>query len=475
MSECLGNLLQPYSVWLKQIADLTPDNDQILQMKGGEWTLRTPGQYWNDLMVDPTVGGYSYTELPFTIDNDKRLLGRDSALPPSTAMEISLGSTLAMASGVLNVDDVPWSIVSATPTTLGGYGITDAQPLDSDLTAIAALTTESYGRGVLTQANASALRTYAGLGDSAVLNAGVALGVATLDIGGKIPSSQLPDSILGQVRYMGTWNATTNTPTLSTTPDPDTKGEYYVVSTGGAFDGVTYAVGDWIISNGTTWDKVDNTDQVTSVAGRIGAITLFQADITGLTTSDSPEFAQVKATNGTIEAVLSFASGGLAGTTSNHDFSIIRNNSVVATFTSNGLDNTVIGVNNPRSAKFEEILIQAIGGVTGVLNTTNPDGGFFIYQTNGVSIGDIGAERVITGAGSSGNFMVTSRAGDLILGQSDTERGRITSTGLNNCAIGATTPSTGAFTTLKATSLPTSSSGLSAGDIWNDGGTLKIV
>lgn len=34
---------------------------------------------------------------------------------------------------------VPWSDISATPTTLAGYGISDAQPLDADLTALAAL------------------------------------------------------------------------------------------------------------------------------------------------------------------------------------------------------------------------------------------------------------------------------------------------------------------------------------------------
>lgn len=38
------------------------------------------------------------------------------------------------------VTTVPWSDISGTPTTLAGYGIVDAQPLDGDLTAIAALT-----------------------------------------------------------------------------------------------------------------------------------------------------------------------------------------------------------------------------------------------------------------------------------------------------------------------------------------------
>ena len=55
---------------------------------------------------------------------------------------------------------VPFSGISGLPTTLAGYGITDAytkaesdaafQPLDSDLTAIAALTTTEHGRKGLT-------------------------------------------------------------------------------------------------------------------------------------------------------------------------------------------------------------------------------------------------------------------------------------------------------------------------------------
>ncbi len=45
---------------------------------------------------------------------------------------------------------VAWSNVSSTPTTLTGYGITDAQPIDDDLTAIAALTTTARGRSELT-------------------------------------------------------------------------------------------------------------------------------------------------------------------------------------------------------------------------------------------------------------------------------------------------------------------------------------
>lgn len=38
------------------------------------------------------------------------------------------------------ISALAWSKISSTPTTLSGYGIVDAQPLDTDLTAIAALT-----------------------------------------------------------------------------------------------------------------------------------------------------------------------------------------------------------------------------------------------------------------------------------------------------------------------------------------------
>jgi hypothetical protein len=57
-----------------------------------------------------------------------------------------------------------WADITGKPTTLSGFGITDAQPLDSDLTAIAALTTTATGRSLLAAANAGAIRTIAGVG-----------------------------------------------------------------------------------------------------------------------------------------------------------------------------------------------------------------------------------------------------------------------------------------------------------------------
>jgi hypothetical protein len=101
-------------------------------------------------------------------------------------------------------------------------------------------------------------------------------GYASLDGNGKVPLAQMNDSIIGQVEYMGLWNAATNTPTLSSTPQQ--KGHYYIVSAAGTQFGITFEIGDWIISDGTTWSKVDNTDAVSSVFGRVGNVAAAEAD-----------------------------------------------------------------------------------------------------------------------------------------------------------------------------------------------------
>jgi hypothetical protein len=76
----------------------------------------------------------------------------------------------------------------------------------------------------------------------------------------------------------------------------------YIVSVGGTVDGQVFTANDRILAivdNASTstyaanWHKLDYTDQVLSVAGMTGAVTLAQANISGLTTSDNPQFAGV--------------------------------------------------------------------------------------------------------------------------------------------------------------------------------------
>jgi len=84
----------------------------------------------------------------------------------------------------------------------------------------------------------------------------------------------------GALTYKGTWNATTNSPALSS--GVGNKGDYYVVSVSGStnLDGVTdWVVGDWVIFNGTAWEKADHTDLVSSVNGYVGAVVLVSDDL----------------------------------------------------------------------------------------------------------------------------------------------------------------------------------------------------
>ena len=133
---------------------------------------------------------------------------------------------------------------------------------------------------IVRPSNWNADHTVTGLGTAAELNAGVANGVATLDGSGTVPISQLPAAVLGALSYQGTWNASTNTPTL--TSSVGTKGYYYVVNVAGTtnLNGITdWQVGDWAVYNGTAWQKIDNTDAVTSVNGYTGTVVLSYTDV----------------------------------------------------------------------------------------------------------------------------------------------------------------------------------------------------
>jgi len=86
--------------------------------------------------------------------------------------------------------------------------------------------------------------------------------------------------VSGALIYKGAWNASTNTPTL--TSGVGTKGEYYVVSVAGStnLDGITdWQVNDWAIFNGLIWQKIDNTDAVSSVNGQTGVVVLAASDV----------------------------------------------------------------------------------------------------------------------------------------------------------------------------------------------------
>lgn len=102
---------------------------------------------------------------------------------------------------------------------------------------------------------------------------GAANGVASLDSGGKVPLSQLPATVL---EYLGTWDASTNTPTLA--DGTGVSGQFYITQVAGTQNlgsgPQVFAIGDWVMYDGSIWEKVINSNAVASVNGMTGAVTI---------------------------------------------------------------------------------------------------------------------------------------------------------------------------------------------------------
>lgn len=137
------------------------------------------------------------------------------------------------------------------------------------------ITTLSSGLTVTLEFSPDNYITYSELIYELESRSGVPNGFATLDSGGRIPYSQLPETA---IEYKGLWNAATNTPHLEN--GVGTHGDMYIVSVAGTFSGEAYLVNDRIIYDGPSeqWKRLPGGN-VTSVAGRTGAVTLTAADI----------------------------------------------------------------------------------------------------------------------------------------------------------------------------------------------------
>lgn len=125
----------------------------------------------------------------------------------------------------------------------------------------------------------------------------------------------------GGLSYQGTWNASTNTPTLAS--GTGANGYYYVVGTSGStnLDGISdWVAGDWALFNGTIWQKIDQTNLVSSVNGQTGAVSL--------TTSNISEGSNLYYTDARVRSALSAGTG-------------ISYNSSTGTITNSAPDQTV--------------------------------------------------------------------------------------------------------------------------------------
>lgn len=114
------------------------------------------------------------------------------------------------------------------------------------------------------------------------LNIDGSLGIPQLDVNGKILVSQLPNSVM---EYKGTWDASTNTPTLAN--GTGNQGDVYLCNVAGTVNfgagAIAFVVSDQVIYSGSIWQKASGTNgTVTSVglSTNAGAITIGSSPIT---------------------------------------------------------------------------------------------------------------------------------------------------------------------------------------------------
>lgn len=91
-------------------------------------------------------------------------------------------------------------------------------------------------------------------------------------------AQQVQASITGALIYRGGWSASANT-----FPPAPVQGDFYKIIVAGTLGGYVVKPSDDIIYNGVSWDVVDNTDSVASVAGKQGIVLLYAADLNDAT------------------------------------------------------------------------------------------------------------------------------------------------------------------------------------------------
>jgi hypothetical protein len=238
----------------------------------------------------------------------------------------TLTGTIAAAAMTLSSTLVATGAISGSNLTSAGHASADLALAGGTMSGNIAMGGNLItGLGAPT-ANGQALR-FDQLGNA---TSGGTPGIATLDGAGKIPVAQLPSAVF---IYQGTWNPSTNTPTL--VDGTGVTGYVYWVSTAyaGPVSGLTNAsmtnfqVGDLVLYNGTQWELTTPAAGVTSVNGAQGAVTVnainqLTGDVTTSAASGSQSLASsvakiqgttVSGTTGTGNVVFS-ASPTLTGT-----------------------------------------------------------------------------------------------------------------------------------------------------------------
>lgn len=256
------------------LATISGTSNQVSVTNGaGSITLATPQDIHSG--ASPTFAGLTLTGFSGFVKATAGVLGTSSI-----SLTADVSGVLPVANGGTN---------SSTSLSNNRFIISSGGALveQAAITANRALTSDASGLPTASATTDTELGYLSGVTSSvqtqinskiSSAEKGAANGVATLDSGSKIPAAQLPDEVMS---YKGNWNASTNTPTLI--DGTGNTGDIYKTSVGGTQDlgsgSIIFSVGDWVLYNGTVWEKAINSNSVTSVNGQTGAVVLTTTNI----------------------------------------------------------------------------------------------------------------------------------------------------------------------------------------------------
>jgi hypothetical protein len=223
--------------------------------------------------------------------------------------------------------------------------------------------------------------------------------------------------------YQGTWNASTNTPTLVSSSG--TEGHYYIVATAGStnLDGITdWNVGDWVIwaESAGQWQQVDNTSFETVTNQGTG----------------SGIFKQVL--NGTEVQLRSLVDGSIISFTENADDITIRDSNVVSINT----DQTITGKKDFNEVSSTTLSADNIYVANNLTHSTDPNTEIrFALDQIRFQVGGLNMLQFIEGASDQIIFNNGSNDIDFIV-ESNGDANSLFINGANsNIGLGTNSPS----------------------------------
>jgi len=228
-------------------------------------------------------------------------------------------------------------------------------------------------------------------------------GLAELDAYGKVPMSQLPSALM---EYLGAWDASGNHPTLADGSLTAKTGDTYRVSVEGTQDlgsgAIKFYVGDFVIYNGSIWERSPAADGVTSVFGRVGAVDASAGDYSASMISNDSDVS------GTY---VSDALNTLDGNKMNLAATPTDGDVLTTDASGQAVDSGVLLSDLATTSSLADYMLLAATPTNGHVLTTNASGQ---AEDSGTSLSSLTSKMELVASPTEGHVVTTNAAGQAI-------------------------------------------------------------